>query len=144
MFCKADGTFLTTVKFLGSYTIPGIDVQLSGVFQSIPGPEIMAEYTASNSEIRPSLGRDLAGGERNVDVFIVEPRTIYGDRLNQLDVRIGKILNFGRTRATVSLDLYNALNTSAVLALSPTFTTWQRPESILPARFVKVGMVLSF
>ncbi len=41
-------------------------------------------------------------------------------------------------------DLYNLLNTSAVLAVSPRFSRWQRPEQILPARFAKVGVVLSF
>ena len=144
LYCNVEGTFLTTVKLLGSYTIPGIDVQVSGVLQSIPGPEILADYTASNSEIRPSLGRNLAGGQRNLTVNIVEPRSMYGDRLNQLDLRIGKILNLGRTRATVSLDVYNLVNTDAVLAMSSRFSRWQQPEQILPARFAKVGVVLSF
>jgi hypothetical protein len=144
LYCHVEGTFLTQVKLVSSYTIPRVDVQVSGSLQSLPGPEITADYIAATAEVRPSLGRNLAGGERNVTVTLVEPRSMYGERLNQLDLRVGKILNFGRTRATATLDLYNSLNTSAARALSNRFETWQRPEQILPARFVKVGLQLAF
>jgi hypothetical protein len=85
------GSYLTQAKFLAAYTIPKLDVQVSGNLQSLPGPEISSQYTASLAEIQPSLGRPLAGGARNVTVNLIEPRTMYGDRLNMLDMRIGKI-----------------------------------------------------
>ena len=69
---------------------------------------------------------------------------MYGERLNQLDFRVGKILRFGRTRATASLDLYNALNADTVLTLNNTFAAWQQPQSILNARFAKIVMQLDF
>jgi hypothetical protein len=69
---------------------------------------------------------------------------MYGERMNQLDLRVGKILQFGRTRANVGLDLYNALNSSAVISLNPAFDSWQRPTSILNARFAKVVFQLNF
>jgi hypothetical protein len=144
LYCDVTGTFLTQAKFLASYTIPRIDVQVSGNVQNLPGPEISALYTASLAEIQPSLGRPLAGGARNVTVNLIEPRTQYGDRLNMLDMRFGKILTFGRTRAMVSLDLYNALNANTVLTLSNTFATWLQPQSILTARFAKVGLQIEF
>ena len=34
--------FLTQLKFFGSYTVPKVDVQVSGAFQSIPGPQLAA------------------------------------------------------------------------------------------------------
>jgi hypothetical protein len=102
------------------------------------------EYTATTAEIRPSLGRDLAGGARNVTVNLVSPRTMYGERMNQLDLRFGKILRFGGTRANASIDLYNALNANSVVTESSTFATWQRPQSILPARFAKVVLQIDF
>jgi hypothetical protein len=79
-----------------------------------------------------------------VTVNLVEPRTLYGDRINQLDLRIGKIVRFGRTRATASVDLYNALNSNAVLALNNEFAAWQAPQSILNARFAKVVLRFDF
>ena len=54
LYCHASGTFLTTVKFLASYTVPRIDVQVSGNFQNLPGPEIIAEYVASSAEVAQS------------------------------------------------------------------------------------------
>lgn len=143
-YCHVDTPFLTQVKFLSSYTIPRVDVQVSGTFQSIPGPQIVANYVAGNPIVSPSLGRNLAGGETNITLNLVKPGTLYGERLNQLDLRVGKILRFGRTRATVNLDLYNALNGNAVLQQSNTFGNWQQPQGILVARFAKMGVQLDF
>ena len=94
-FCHVETSFLTQVKFLGSYTVPKADVQVSGTFQSIPGPQIRATYVAPNALVAPSLGRPLSGNAANVSVALVEPGTMYGDRLNQVDLRVGKILKFG-------------------------------------------------
>jgi hypothetical protein len=144
LFCHVTGTFHTQVKLTGSYTVPRIDLQPTAVVQNLPGPAILANYVASLAEVQPSLGRPLAGGERNVTVSIVEPRTMYGERRNQIDLRIGKILRFGRTIATPTFDLYNALNANPVLDLSSAFATWQRPEEILTARFAKIGLQVTF
>jgi hypothetical protein len=144
LYCHVTGTFQTQFKFLASYTVPRVDVQLTGSVQNLPGPAISASYVASLAQVQPSLGRPLAGGERNVTVNIVEPRTMYGERLSLLDMRIGKILRFGRTRATAHVDLFNVFNKSTVLTLNNSYATWLRPQSILPARFAKVGIELSF
>jgi hypothetical protein len=144
LFCHAPGKFLTSVKFLASYTVPRVDIQVTGNFQNLPGPEITANYVASVAEVQPSLGRPLSGGARNVTVSLVEPRSMYGQRMTRLDLRVGKILRFGRVRATPSVDLYNMLNASTVLSQSSAYATWQRPQSIMPGRFAKVGMQLDF
>jgi len=143
-FCDVEGTFLTQLKALGSFRVPRIDLQVSASLQNLPGPEILAIYAASTAEVARTLSRNLAGGARNVEIPLVEPRSMYGERLNQLDLRIGKILRFGRTRATVSLDLYNALNTNAVVDLLDAFESWQQPAAILNARFAKVVFQLNF
>ena len=69
---------------------------------------------------------------------------MYGERMNQVDLRFGKILQFGRTRANVGLDIYNVLNSNAVLAVNPAFASWQQPTEILNARFAKVVLQLNF
>ena len=131
-------------KLLGSYLVPKIGVQVSSTFQNIPGPEIAATFTATNAVITPSLGRPLSGGAANIAVNLVEPGTMYGERLNQLDFRLGKVLRFGGKRATFSLDLYNALNVDTVLTLNNAFATWQRPQTVMLARFAKIGVQFDF
>ena len=143
-FCRQRSPFLTNVKFAGSYTIPRADVLVSGTFRSVPGPEIYANYTATNGVIQPSLGRVLSGGVANLPVTIVEPGTMYGERLNQVDVRFGKILHVGRTKAVVNLDLYNLFNVNSVLTVNYAYATWLRPTSILLARFAKIGVQVDF
>ena len=64
--------FLTQVKLLGSYTIPARGRAVSGTFQSIPGPQVLANYVATNALVAPSLGRPLSGGAANVTVNIVD------------------------------------------------------------------------
>ena len=46
----------------------------------------------------------------------------------------------------MSLDLYNALNSSPVLSQNNTYTAtaWLTPQSILLARFMKIGVQLDF
>jgi hypothetical protein len=144
-FCLSQEPFLTQVKFIGTYTVPKIDVRFSGSFQNIPGPQLSANYVASNAVITPSLGRSLSGGAANATVNILEPGAIYGDRVNQVDLRFSKILRIGSARrVTVNFDVANALNANPVLTESSVFATWRQPQSILTARFVKFGLQLDF
>ena len=41
-YCKRDGIFTTQVKALGGYTIPKVDLLVSGTFQSLPGVPVEA------------------------------------------------------------------------------------------------------
>jgi hypothetical protein len=144
VFCDVEGTFLTQFKALASYTVPRVDVQVSASVKNQPGPEILANYTAPAAEVTPSLGRPLAGGASNVELPIVEPRSLYGDRMNQIDLRFSKILRFGGTRANVGVDVYNLFNANSVLAVNDAFDSWQAPIEILNARFAKFVLQLSF
>jgi hypothetical protein len=137
--------FLTQVKFLGSYIIPRIDVQLSATFQSLPGPYLLAIYNAPNALVRQSLGRDLsAGANQNLSLNILQPGTMHGERLNQFDLRVAKVLRLGRTRTNLNVDLFNALNSNAVLQENIAFGQWRQPSEILLARYVKVGLQFDF
>ena len=75
--------------------MPKVDVVVSSTFQSLPGPQVTANYVVANAAIEPSLGRPLSGGAQNATINVVEPGTMYGERLNQLDLRFAKILRFG-------------------------------------------------
>ncbi len=144
-YCHVAAGFLTQFRGLGSYTIPKVDLRVSATFQSKPGAQLAANYVATNAVVAPSLGRSLSGGANNVTVNLVVPGALYGDRINQLDFRVAKILRFGRTRAQVGVDLYNALNSSAVQTYSQTLgTAYLTPTLVLPARFAKISAQVDF
>ena len=78
-------------------------------------------------------------------VGLIAPGTTYGERLNQVDMRFGKILRFGAFRANVNLDLYNAFNANAVLTQNNAFgPAWQQPTNVLPGRLAKISANLNF
>jgi hypothetical protein len=143
-YCHVDSEFLTQIKFLGTYTIPKVDVQFSGTLQSLPGPQITANYVALNALIKPSLGRDLSSSAANATINIVSPGTMYGERLNQLDLRFAKIFKFDRVRTSLNFDLYNALNANPVTSVNLNYAAWQVPLSILDARLFKFSVQFDF
>src|SRR5205807_10566241 len=112
-YCHNDSGFVTRVTGLGSYTIPKADVLISGTFRSDQGANLAANYTVSGtagSAVAQSLGRALSGNVTTVTVNLIPPGALYGDRVNEIDLRIAKVLRFGRTGTTVGLDIYRLLN----------------------------------
>ena len=70
-----------------------------------------------------------------------------GSTIDQLDLRIGKVLRFGAQRATVSVDMFNALNADTVLTYNQAFTpggAWLVPTTVLTARTAKVTVQYDF
>jgi hypothetical protein len=146
--CRVVEPFRTQLKGLGTYTIPKIDVQISGTFQSRPGGELSANWTVSSAVIAQSLGRPLSGSAANVTIDVLDPWTKFHDRINQVDLRFSKIFRSGRSRMNIGVDLYNLFNSAAVLsrqqAFSPTSNAWLTPQSVLAARFAKISGQLDF
>ena len=147
-WCNTSTGFVTRYTGLGSYTIPTVDVLLSGTFRSDQGGALAANWVVSNALVQPSLGRPLSNNAPNVSVNLIEPGTLYGDRINEVDLRIAKILRFGRTRTNVGFDVYNITNSAPVLsynqAFSPTTTTWLTPTAVLQPRFWKFSVQVDF
>ena len=146
-YCEMEQAMQTQFKALGSYTVPRIDVQLSASFQGVPGRERAASYNAPNAVIQPLIGRPLSGNAANVTLQLLPPQQVYGDRINLLDVRVGKILRFGARKAQISLDFFNALNSSVVLATNDTYSptgTWEIPTGIAGGRLIKIAGQFEF
>jgi hypothetical protein len=146
-YCHVAYGMLTQLRGLGAYTVPRIDVQVSAVFQSKPGALLAANYAVPASVVSESLGRLPSGNVTNVTINLIPPGTMYGDRLNQLDFRLAKILRFGRTRTTVGVDLYNVLNSSAILTYNTGFVPggpWLQPTGVLTARMGRISAQLDF
>ena len=142
------------IKLAGSYPLP-YGVELSAVYQNLPGTPIQANVTFFNSSVAPSLGRNLsacpaATGACNASVSIpvLEPNTEFEDRITQLDFRVAKVFRAGFGDIRVMLDLYNAFNTAPILSrnneFGPSGVGWGRPTSIQSGRLIKLGMQYSW
>jgi hypothetical protein len=139
-YCHQESPFLVQYKGLASYTVP-YGIRLSGTFQSLPGPQIAANTVYVGTA--PSLGRPFTLGQANIN--LVQPGTLYGDRLNQFDLRFTKIVAIGRGRVDLNVDLYNAFNSDAILVQNNTFgAAWQRPITVIQPRFVKLSVRWDF
>ena len=69
---------------------------------------------------------------------------MYGDRLNQVDLRVGKIL-FVRPHADRHQPRsLQCLQREPVLSQNNNFAAWQLPTSILTARYAKISVQLDF
>ena len=158
-YCHIETSFLPQYKGLATYILPKIDVSVSGTFTSKPGIQVSgfgtpvaggafaANYTVSNAVVAPILGRPLAGNAPNITVNLIEPHSILGARVNELNMRFGKIFRFGGTRANVGVDFFNLLNAATPLSYNQAFIpngAWLTPTSVLSARFAKLSLQLDF
>jgi hypothetical protein len=142
-YCHVDWKFLTQVKAFASYAIPKADIQISAAVQSLPGFPIVTQYSATNADAAPSLGRPLTGGATTT-VQIIPPFQYYGDHVNQLDLRFARTFMTGTAKLTPSVDLFNALNGNAVQQIIFAYGSFGRPLVINQARFVKFSVNVNF
>ena len=146
-YCHTSTGFTTRVTGLATYTVPKIDVLVSGTFRSEQGAPLSANFTVTNAMVSAQFGRNLSAPGGSVVVNLIEPGTIYGDRLNEVDFRIAKLLRFGRTRTNVGVDIYNLLNANPALTYNAAYSTalpFPRPTGVLTPRFAKISAQIDF
>ncbi len=146
-YCHNDPGLVTRLTGLASYTVPKVDVLLSGTFRSDQGASLAANFTVTSAIAQPSLGRPLAAAGGSVTVNLIEPGTVWGDRVNVFDLRIAKIVRVGRLRTNVGVDIYNLGNSSAVLNYNQAFNPggrWLTPTSVVAPRFAKLSASVEF
>ena len=149
-FCDISSGWLTGFGGLATYIVPKWDVLLATTFTSRPfagsnfpgitSQSLVANWLVFNNSIVPELGRPMSGNSQVTFVNVVEPGTLYGERINQLDLRVSKILRFGGTRTNVGVDVYNVFNTSAAYQY---LQTLQHAHSgdLVAAEFARLGAV---
>ena len=157
--CHRESGWKTNLKGLVTYTMPKVDVLISGTFRSLPYPgnefpsvqsqSIGGQATALFLGIpgvdSTNLGRPLASGIPVEFLNIVKPGEMYGDRMNAIDLRFGKILRYGTTKTLVSLDVFNLFNSNTPQVYQQTYgPTYLNPLSIMSARFFKIGVQFDF
>jgi hypothetical protein len=151
-YCRIVEPYLTQFRGLMTYTIPGVGLQVSSTWSSIPGTDLAADYTINNTIANTGpqpLGRNLSTTDRGLTtVNLIAPATKFAPRRNNLDFRVAKILRYGRTRTQVGVDVYNATNTDTPTTFNQGYTgatgAWLTPTAIQPARYLKISAQVEF
>ena len=105
--------------------------------EATPPPTIQV-FGCQNDE-----GVCFSNGQAFTFLNIVEPGATYGDRLNDVDLRFGKILKYGRTRSLVVVDVFK-WSTPDVYSTSHYGPTYLNPLNITAARFAKISVQFDF
>jgi hypothetical protein len=141
----------TQIKLAGAYPLPWWDVQLSGMYQNLPGTPILATNTFLNSQLAPELGRNLgqcrfaATCNGTATISLVEPNTLFEKRQSQLDLRVTKTVPLPGGDLRAMIDVYNVFNANTVLSRVNTLgPLYGRPTNILAGRLFKFGVQVDF
>jgi hypothetical protein len=138
--CHVDTAFLQQFKFLGTYLVPKIDVQFGVTYQATPGPEIAANHVITPSQTTPVV--PLNGGRL---VNVADPGQDFLQHIQQLDIRVSKVLRWGRMRTALNLDLANVFNSNYTQLITTAYgSRWLAPISIMDARIIKLGAQFDF
>ncbi len=143
--CHQAENWLTQFRGLASYQIPRIDVLFSATLQSAPNASTGPTDTTVGSN-----GTSLTANYSPTPTTtynLVQPGTFYGPRVNLINLRAAKVLNFGRYKATAGVDLFNLLNSNTGLAFNQNYGTgsnYLQPTSIQTPRFVRLNVTVDF
>jgi len=77
---------------------------------------------------------------------LIQPQTVFGDRLNQIDVRLSKRIALGNARRlAINADLYNLTNSNWIIGYSANYgPNFLRPTQVLSPRMFKIGAQFDF
>jgi hypothetical protein len=151
--------FQTTVRGLASYTVPKVDVLVSGTVRSQPPLELVANWTIPNTLIQAAVGRlppgSTATGTTTVNVLGTNEHRQFADiRRTQIDMRFAKIFRFGSRRVDLGVDLSNLLNTNYPTTYENGYQfsvgntaqggTWNNPTAVYTPRFIRWNLTVDF
>jgi hypothetical protein len=171
--CRDVDPFQTTFRGLASYTIPWIDVRVSGTVRSQPEVALSADWDLPNSPASPlcsanpsqclTLQGILGGtlptgvsttGSQGITLTDNDHRLYSGERRNQLDMRFAKIIRFRNMRADIGVDVWNLFNTNYTTAFENDYEysignvdqggTWNIPTSIYAPRYARLNVTFNF
>jgi hypothetical protein len=152
-FCHRESGWQTNAKGLATYNVPRIDVLVSGTFHSVPFaganfPSIAGQSLGAQVLALPfqtNLGRGFSSGQAIQFLNLVEPGTKYGDRLNGVDLRFGKVFRYNNTRTMLALDVFNVANSNTTDVFVQSYgPNYLAPVSVTSARLFKISAQFDF
>ena len=115
------------------------------------GTSRSANLLMSAAQFQQATGRSLRTGVTTETVNLLLPGQLYGDRVNNIDLRIAKIVRVKRTKANVGIDIYNLTNGNTGTTFESNYTfdptqvnRWMRPTAVLQPRFVRFNVQVDF
>jgi hypothetical protein len=159
--CNAAEPWQTSLRGLGSYTVPKVDVLISAIVRSQtnaqPGSAVgtngasrSATFRMTAAQFLAATGKPLAAGLATQDVDLLVPGAVYGDRINAVDMRFAKVLKFGKVKANVGMDLYNLFNSNVPTTYETVYdpatngAKWLTPTAVLQSRFMRFNVQVDF
>ena len=139
-----------------SYPTPLWGLYVSGVYQNYQGAEAQANWLISRTTryAADCVGPCTPGAlvipaltEASLTIPLKPVGTEFLDRLNQLDLRVGKRFNVSRVNVSAQVDIFNVMNGNAVLGVRSYnygVAGYLVPSEVLQARLVKASATLTF
>jgi Carboxypeptidase regulatory-like domain len=145
--CHKVESWQTQVRGFASYTIPKVDVLVSSIMRFQPNAMFgVGAVPEGNSTGLSALYTDVvATGGRQVN--LLQPGQVFGDRINQIDMRFGKLVNVGSKRANIAIDVLNLFNSNTPTSYQQNYgngTQYLQPLQILNPRFVRFNVTFDF
>jgi Carboxypeptidase regulatory-like domain len=151
--CRVVTPFSGQMQYKAYLTYPlPYDFIVSAIWQNISGPTITATYTATNADIAPSLGRNLAACRgaavcsATASIPLIVPQTMFDGRLTRLDLRLAKRFTLSQTmKLQGNVNLYNLFNGSASSTLNTNYgPLWLQPSLLQDGRMLQFSASLTF
>jgi hypothetical protein len=166
--CDVTEPWMTSVRGLVSYTVPRVDVLVSAQMRSLNpanrpgagstsatnGASLNANTAVPNAVVVQLLGRTPGTTlpTQTTTVNLLTDGQLYpGERVNQVDMRFGKIVRFSDRRLDFGVDLYNLFNTNQATGFDQSFDygvagggEWLQPTAIVAPRFARFNVTVSF
>ena len=145
--CLKEESWQTQARGFALYTIPHIDVLVSGILRFQPNSSFGFGATpeGNSTGLSANLATTINGTPTTVN--LLPPGQIFGPRINQIDARFAKILKFSGRRLEVSVDFFNLTNDNTGTGFQQMYgdgSGYLVPTSILNARAAKFNVTFDF
>jgi carboxypeptidase family protein len=142
--CRKEESWQTQVRGFASYILPKADVLISGIFRFQPNSMFGVGATPEGNSLGLSANWAAPTGQT---VNLLPPGQVFADRINQIDMRFGKIINIGNKRTNIAVDVLNLFNSNTGTAFQQNYgdgSQYLNPTAILNPRFVRFNVTVDF
>jgi hypothetical protein len=129
--------FRSDFKMTGAYPLP-LDMQVGATWASYAGDQLRVNWSVP-ANLFPG------GRTQSVTIDLIPPGSKFLERWNQVDLSLRKLFNMQRTQLSISLDMFNALNSNVVLSETQAYgPALGNPTAILQPRLLRISGGVKF